>query len=69
TVVAVPRRGIGPAYTARLLSVAEAVAISGRKSPAAWKFHPALGWVVGVSVRLHLRTEIAAAEEHEEVGL
>lgn len=67
TVLAVPRHGIGPAYTAQLLSVAEGVAITGRKPSAAWKFHPQLGWVAGVSVRLHRRTEITAAGENEEV--
>ncbi|MEV0105563.1 hypothetical protein AB0H42_04355 [Nocardia sp. NPDC050799] len=63
---AVPRHGIGAAYTAELLSVAEDVALAGRDRSvmgrdrsAAWGYHAALGWHAGVVVPLHRRTEIA----------
>ena len=66
TVHAVPRYGIGGDATARLLAVAESVAISGRPQSPAWKYHPNLGWVAGVRVRLPHHTEATAAEEFEE---
>ena len=48
-------------------TVAESVAISGRPQSPAWKYHPELGWVVGVRVKLPRRTAATAAEEFEEV--
>ncbi|MEU1956135.1 hypothetical protein [Nocardia rhamnosiphila] len=69
---AVPRRGIGAAYTAQLLAVAEDVAVAGRDRSAmgrdrsaAWAYHADLGWHASVVVLLHRRTEIAAADEQE----
>lgn len=63
---AVPRHGIGAAYTAELLAVAEDVALAGRDRSvmgrdrsAAWGYHAALGWHASVVVPMHRRTEIA----------
>ena len=71
---AIPRRGIGAAYTSELLAVAEDVALAGRDRSvmgrdrsAAWGYHAGLGWHAGVTVLMHRRTEITADVEDKEV--
>lgn len=67
TFLVVPRHGVGGNGTARLLAVAESFAISGRPQSPAWRYHPDLGWVIGVRVRLPHRVTEAEAVQCEEV--
>lgn len=47
----VPRLGIDPAQRHCLIITAGDIWLRGRGNGAAWKFHPDLGWVAGVSAR------------------
>ncbi|WP_040832877.1 hypothetical protein [Nocardia brevicatena] len=59
----VPRHGVDGEAVTRLLAVAEHIAISGRMDGPEWRYHPALGWVVGVVVRAHRCNQEAAERQ------
>lgn len=65
TVHVVPRFGVGGNGLERLLAVATSVAVMGRGVSPAWRYHPELGWVVCVVVRVSEADALVSAAAAE----
>ncbi|MEU4432510.1 hypothetical protein AB0F65_17645 [Nocardia rhamnosiphila] len=64
---AIPHHNIGP-FLARLLAMAEQVAVMGRTDGPEWQYAEGLGYVAGVRVNLARPGEDLSDEQDEEVS-